>query len=154
MNFENELKQVFDIDIWQLKPQFYQEKHRNLDIKDVESLENIDDTMIVETLTADNSLAYHDLVYSNKISSDKVINFIIQKSISLTFLKNIIEKLFYKSKVCIYYASSTNDKVANENGALVINQEDFIQQDYKLFSVESKKYILEKLYQYADFKTH
>jgi hypothetical protein len=156
MSFENELKQVFNIDIWQIKPQFSQEKHSALedfsDIKTLKTVEKID--TILESKVNDNFLFTTELVYCNDMSSDRVINFFIDQSFNLNFLKNIIDKLFYKSKVNIYYGSSANSKLADESDALVINQDDFISQEHSLLSVENKKHILEKLYQYADFKTN
>ena len=151
MNFENELKQVFDIDIWQLKPQFSQENSNEVatlevEISDVVDVKTIEDAPDIEIV--------NQLVYCNDVASDRVVNFFIEESFNLNFLKNIVEKVFYKSKVSIYYGNSLNSKAVNVRGALVINQDDFISAEHSLLSVESKKYILEKLYQYADFKTH
>ncbi len=156
MNFENELKQVFDIDIWQVKPQFSQKEYcafeDSSDIKALKTVAQIDITLDAEV--CDSSFLGNEMAYCNDISSDKVVNLFIDKSFNLNFLKEIVEKLFYRSKVNIYYGSSANYKLANKNGTLIINQDDFISQEHSLLSVESKKSILEKLYQYADFKTH
>jgi len=154
MSFENEIKQVFDIDIWQLKPQYSQEKSN-----DIEALDTPDAVEVKATVQTDvdnNPVVIHtnELAYSNDIASEKVVNIFIDKSFNLNFLKNITEKLFFKSKVNIYYGSTTNSKSIDEKGVLAINQDDFISQEHSLLSVENKKYILEKLYQYADFKTN
>ena len=151
MSFENELKQVFNIDIWQIKPQFLQKNSNEIETLGAETSDTVE---IKATEDTKNIEIVNPLAYCNDVVSDRVINFFIDQSFNLNFLKNIIDKLFYKSKVNIYYGSSTNDKVANEKGVLVINQNDFISAEHSLLSVESKKYILEKLYQYADFKTH
>ena len=155
MNFENELKQVFDIDIWQLKPQFSQEKFNGIEGLDISDTIEIKAT--VQTDIDNNFIAHthtDELVYCNDIISEKVINLFIEESLNINFLKNITEKLFYKSMVNIYIGSSTNSKFTCEKGTLVIHQSDFVSQEYSLLSIENKKYILEKLYPYADFKTY
>ena len=150
MNFEDELKRVFDIDIWQLKPQFSQEKDIHAEVLDTEMLDTVD----IKTKVEANIGITNELAYCNDIVSDKVINLFINKSFNLNFLKNIIDNLFYRSKVTAYYSSLGDSGSVDEKGALVINQNNFISQEHSFLSVESKKHILEKLYQYADFKTY
>ena len=150
MNFEDELKRVFDIDIWQLKPQFSQEKDIHAEVLDTEILDAVD----IKTKVEGNIGITNELAYCNDIASDKVINLFIDKSFNLTFLKNIIDNLFYRSKVSAYYSSLEDSGSIDEKGALVIYQNNFISQEHRFLSVENKKHILAKLYQYADFKTY
>lgn len=145
MSFENELKQVFDIDIWQLKPQFSQQRASEIQASNISEI--IETAIAVETTIKED----RELVYFNGVTSEKVIKFFIDESFNLNFLKNIVEKLFYESKVSVYYGDSD---LTAEKDVLVINQNDFISSEYSLLSLENKKYVLEKLYQYADFKTH
>lgn len=144
MSFENELKQVFDIDIWLLKPQFQQKKEATEVLKTDNSSSATNSKKAKETNTC-------ELIYCNNLTSDRTINFVIDKPFNLNFLKNIIEKLFYKSKVSVYYANSINTNLTAAANDLVIYQNDFISLEYNLLSIESKKYILKKLYHYADF---
>ena len=151
MNFENDIKQIFDIDIWQLKPQYSQEKSNSMEDLDISDTSEIKGAVQIDI---DNSLIIHtnELAYCNDIASQKVVNIFIDKSFNLNFLKNIAKKIFYKSKVNIYYGNATDSNATDDNGALVINQGDFISQEHSLLSIDNKKYILEKLYPYADFK--
>ena len=148
MNFENELKQVFDIDIWQLKAQFSQGNSNESKILDISS------TVAIKAIEETKIKAVNELAYCNNVISEKIINFFVDKSFNLSFLKKIIQKLFYKSKVSVYYGNSINFESTVEKGGLLINQNEFILQEYSLLSVENKKNILERLHQYADFKTH
>ena len=154
MNFENEIKQVFDIDIWQLKSQYSQENPNDMEALDTPDAVEVKTTVQIDVDNSPVIIHTNELAYSNDIASEKAVNIFIDKSFNLSFLKNITEKLFFKSKVNIYYGSATNSNATDQKGALAINQGDFISQEHSLLSVENKKHILEKLYQYADFKTN
>ncbi len=95
MSFENELKQVFNIDIWQIKPQFLQKNSNEIETLGAETSDTVEirATEDTESIEIVNSLAY-----CNDVVSDKIINFFIDQSFNLNFLKNIIDKLFYKIK--------------------------------------------------------
>ncbi|QIV96199.1 hypothetical protein EDC55_10112 [Allofrancisella inopinata] len=141
MDFEKELKEVFDIDIWNLK-----DKYSSNSQKSKQELSSVTTVVTKKRFFVDAKLD-NKPIYSNNIDSDRVINIYISEELSINFLKNVIESLFFKSKVNMYKVSKSLDQQA----AINICQKDFILNEFELLSVESKKYILQKLYQYADF---
>ncbi|KEI35608.1 hypothetical protein FRA_31c04240 [Francisella sp. W12-1067] len=141
MDFEKELKEVFDIDIWNLK-----DKYSSNSQKSKQELSTVATIVTKKSFFVDAKLD-NKPIYSNNLDSDRVINIYISEELSINFLKNVIESLFFKTKVNMYKVSKSLDQQA----AINIYQKDFISDEFELLSVESKKYILQKLYQYADF---
>ncbi|MED7819815.1 MULTISPECIES: chloroquine resistance protein [unclassified Francisella] len=143
MNFEDQLRDVFDLDIWELKPQYKTIHKSQLGINDYqETLEVIED----EPEHLDNK----SLIYTNNIESNKVINIFLVNNLNLEFLKNITESLFFNSKVNLYKIESLDlQDISNE---INLFEKDFIINASDLLSYQSKKNILSQLYKYADFK--
>ncbi|QIV94676.1 chloroquine resistance protein [Allofrancisella frigidaquae] len=141
MDFEKELKEVFDIDIWNLK-----DKYSSNSQKSKQELSTVATIVTKKSFFVDAKLD-NKPIYSNNLDSDRVINIYISEELSINFLKNVIESLFFKTKVNMYKVS----KSLGQQAAINIYQKDFISDEFELLSVESKKYILQKLYQYADF---
>ncbi|ORU65454.1 chloroquine resistance protein, partial [Francisella tularensis subsp. holarctica] len=81
----------------------------------------------------------------------KIINILISTKLNLTFLKNIANSLFFNSKVSIY---KSNDISSFEKlGGINLNEKDLFTNNIDLLSIQNKKYILSKLYKYADFSS-
>lgn len=138
MSFEQQLKDVFDIDIWDLKPQYkIAEPQENIEIQEEVSINDNQPVM-------DKS----QLLYSNGKESSKIINIFIKNTANIAFYKNIFNSLFFESKVNFY---QTNNASLDECDGINFFEEDFILRDVELLSVQSKKYILSKLYEHADF---
>lgn len=140
MSFESQLKDVFDIDIWQLKSQY-------MPIKD----DNLADNIKVNVNSDKTTQITPEILYSNDIDSHKAINIFISDSSSINFYKNIAASLFFKSKVNIYSYQPLTD-LENIN-SINITDKELLKDGVDLFSLESKRNILEKLYQYADFSS-
>ncbi|ORU24315.1 chloroquine resistance protein, partial [Francisella tularensis subsp. holarctica] len=78
-------------------------------------------------------------------------NILISTKLNLTFLKNIANSLFFNSKVSIY---KSNDISSFEKlGGINLNEKDLFTNNIDLLSIQNKKYILSKLYKYADFSS-
>ncbi|AJC49171.1 chloroquine resistance protein [Allofrancisella guangzhouensis] len=137
MSFEKELKDVFDIDIWCLK-----DKYSSSNQTTKQDLSVVVDPIKKENLDS-------KFIYSNNVDSDRFVNIFVSEDLNLNFLRNVIQSLFFNSRVNIYETSKNLD----QQGAINIYQKDFISDEFELLSVESKKYILQKLYQYADFSS-
>ncbi|ABI82901.1 chloroquine resistance protein [Francisella tularensis] len=140
MSFASQIEEIFGVDIWELKPQ-YKTSQQNQTTNDVQQQNKI--------ITADlNDL---ELIYTNEITSSKIINILISTKLNLTFLKNIANSLFFNSKVSIY---KSNDISSFEKlGGINLNEKDLFTNNIDLLSIQNKKYILSKLYKYADFSS-
>lgn len=143
MNFEDQLRDVFDLDIWELKPQYKTIHKSQLGINDYqETLEVIED----EPEHLDNK----SLIYTNNIESNKVINIFLVNNLNLEFLKNITKSLFFNSKVNLYKIESLD--IQDTSNEINLFEKDFIINASDLLSYQSKKNILSQLYKHADFK--
>ncbi|MWX61492.1 chloroquine resistance protein, partial [Francisella tularensis] len=133
MSFASQIEEIFGVDIWELKPQ-YKTSQQNQTTNDVQQQNKI--------ITADlNDL---ELIYTNEITSSKIINILISTKLNLTFLKNIANSLFFNSKVSIY---KSNDISSFEKlGGINLNEKDLFTNNIDLLSIQNKKYILSKLY--------
>ncbi|GAB4224415.1 MAG: hypothetical protein Kow0076_7100 [Francisella sp.] len=130
MDFFSQVEEVFDIDIWELKPQY----KNNQPNKTTNNEKNNNGSL--------------QLIYSNNITRSKIVNFLMYTDINLNFIKNIANSLFYNSKVNIY---KLNDNSFVEIKGINISEKDlFIDRD-NFLSIKNKKHILSKLYKYADF---
>ncbi|AJI73677.1 conserved hypothetical protein [Francisella tularensis subsp. novicida GA99-3548] len=140
MSFASQIEEIFGVDIWELKPQ-YKISQQNQTTNDAQQQN--------EVITADlNDL---ELIYTNEITSSKIINILTSTKLNLTFLKNIANNLFFNSKVSIYKSNdiSSFEKLEGIN----LNEKDLFTDDIELLSIQNKKYILSKLYEYADFSS-
>ncbi|EDZ91433.1 hypothetical protein [Francisella tularensis] len=140
MSFASQIEEIFGVDIWELKPQ-YKTSQQNQTTNDAQQQN--------EVITADlNDL---ELIYTNEITSSKIINILTSTKLNLTFLKNIANSLFFNSKVNIY---KSNDISSFEKlGGINFNEKDLFTDNIELLSIQNKKYILSKLYEYADFSS-
>ncbi|APA83034.1 chloroquine resistance protein [Francisella tularensis] len=140
MSFASQIEEIFGVDIWELKPQ-YKTSQQNQTTNDAQQQN--------EVITADlNDL---ELIYTNEIASSKIINILTSTKLNLTFLKNIANNLFFNSKVSIY---KSNDISSFEKlGGINLNEKDLFTDNIELLSIQNKKYILSKLYEYADFSS-
>ncbi|AVC44276.1 chloroquine resistance protein [Francisella tularensis subsp. novicida] len=140
MSFASQIEEIFGVDIWELKPQ-YKTSQQNQTTNDAQQQN--------EVITADlNDL---ELIYTNEITSSKIINILTSTKLNLTFLKNIANNLFFNSKVSIY---KSNDISSFEKlGGINFNEKDLFTDNIDLLSIQNKKYILSKLYEYADFSS-
>lgn len=140
MSFASQIEEIFGVDIWELKPQ-YKTSQQNQTTNDAQQQNEI--------ITAD--LNDSELIYTNEITSSKIINILISTKLNLTFLKNIANSLFFNSKVSIY---KSNDISSFEKlGGINLNEKDLFTNNIDLLSIQNKKYILSKLYKYADFSS-
>ena len=115
-----------------------------------ESKQNVDDkTVVISQNTSEIKIS--SLLYSNNVVSDKVINIMITKGSILSFIKELSNRLFSKSTVNIY---NNLPESSNDISTINIYDSEFISEEYSLLSVSSKKHILTKLYNYADFDTN
>ncbi|APC95831.1 chloroquine resistance protein [Francisella tularensis subsp. novicida] len=140
MSFVSQIEEIFGVDIWKLKPQ-YKTSQQNQTTNDAQQQN--------EVITADlNDL---ELIYTNEITSSKIINILTSTKLNLTFLKNIANSLFFNSKVSIYKSNdiSSFEKLEGIN----LNEKDLFTDNIELLSIQNKKYILSKLYEYADFSS-
>ncbi|AEE87364.1 hypothetical protein FNFX1_0978 [Francisella cf. novicida Fx1] len=140
MSFASQIEEIFGVDIWELKPQ-YKTSQQNQTTNDAQQQN--------EVITADlNDL---ELIYTNEIASSKIINILTSTKLNLTFLKNIANNLFFNSKVSIYKSNdiSSFEKLEGIN----LNEKDLFTDNIDLLSIQNKKYILSKLYEYADFSS-
>ncbi len=137
MSFAKELENVFDIDIWELKPEY--KPQIDTDTTKISIASDIVPCIVSDTL-----------IYTNNSSSSKVINIVISNDSQVTFVKVVSKQLFSKSRVNIYKHMNNSSSVDN---SINILSSEFINDDLDLLGVANKKYILEKLYPYADFKT-
>ncbi|NDT65812.1 chloroquine resistance protein, partial [Francisella tularensis subsp. holarctica] len=128
MSFASQIEEIFGVDIWELKPQ-YKTSQQNQTTNDVQQQNKI--------ITADlNDL---ELIYTNEITSSKIINILISTKLNLTFLKNIANSLFFNSKVSIY---KSNDISSFEKlGGINLNEKDLFTNNIDLLSIQNKKYI-------------
>ena len=138
MSFDKYLKDIFDIDIWQLKSKYKQEQQVSTESHNT-TLNN--PKAIQEDV--------HKLLYSSDNNSEKIINIFISDTAKLVFFKNVSNSLFFKSKVNIYQSS----QLSSNNDGINLYDNDFISKAYDLLSIENKRYILTKLYDYADFNS-
>ncbi|MBN3685334.1 chloroquine resistance protein, partial [Francisella tularensis subsp. holarctica] len=127
MSFASQIEEIFGVDIWELKPQ-YKTSQQNQTTNDVQQQNKI--------ITADlNDL---ELIYTNEITSSKIINILISTKLNLTFLKNIANSLFFNSKVSIY---KSNDISSFEKlGGINLNEKDLFTNNIDLLSIQNKKY--------------
>ncbi|AHH46445.1 chloroquine resistance marker protein [Francisella tularensis subsp. holarctica PHIT-FT049] len=140
MSFASQIEEIFGVDIWELKPQ-YKTSQQNQTTNDVQQQNEI--------ITADlNDL---ELIYTNEITSSKIINILISTKLNLTFLKNIANSLFFNSKVSIYKSNDISS--FKKLGGINLNEKDLFTNNIDLLSIQNKKYILSKLYKYADFSS-
>lgn len=140
MSFASQIEEIFGVDIWELKPQ-YKTSQQNQTTNDAQQQN--------EVITADlNDL---ELIYTNEITSSKIINILTSTKLNLTFLKNIANNLFFNSKVSIYKSNdiSSFEKLEGIN----LNEKDLFTDNIETLSIQNKKYILSKLYEYADFSS-
>lgn len=88
MSFVSQIEEVFGVDIWELKPQ-YKIAQQNQTINDVRQQE--------EVITEHQN--HLQLIYSNEVTSSKIINILTSAKMNLTFLKNIINSIFLIQKL-------------------------------------------------------
>ncbi|AIT08639.1 hypothetical protein LO80_00710 [Candidatus Francisella endociliophora] len=138
MNFENQLQEVFDIDLWELKEQYKPCKSESLVVAE-EQKETQNEEAVIEP----------QLLYSNEKNSSKLINFFISDTLNINLYKNIAANLFFNSQINIFH--SEIDPVLDKYKGINILEKDLIIKDTDLLSIQSKKNILSKLYEYADF---
>ena len=140
MSFVNPIEEIFGVDIWELKPK-YKTQQQNQTTNDVRQQEEV----IIE------DQSHLQLIYSNEVTSSKIINIITSAKMNLTFLKNIANSLFFNSKVSIYKSNDISyfEKLEGIN----LSEKDLISDNNDLLSIQNKKYILSKLYEYADFSS-
>ncbi|WP_150468256.1 chloroquine resistance protein [Francisella sp. SYW-9] len=146
MSFENQLSDIFDLDIWELKPQYKSSSQSQADFEN--NTINSEESIVSLKQEVD---VTKELVYTNSIDSNKIINIFIQKDLNIQFLNNIVDGLFFNSKVSIFRVQSSDIQL--ESKEVNLFEKDFILDSDKLLSVQNKKYILSKLYEHADFKS-
>lgn len=148
MSFESQLSDIFDLDIWELKPQYKQYKQLNHSQAD-----NDDHQKPLETIidTKQEQINAKELIYTNEIASSKVINLYLENNFNINFFKNVMSSLFFNSKVNIYKIQSSDFQ--NDENDINLFEKDFTTNSNNLLSAKNKKDILSKLYKYADFKT-
>ncbi|MBK2258871.1 chloroquine resistance protein [Francisella philomiragia] len=138
MDFVRQLEDIFGIDVWELKPEY-------------RFTQQIETQIITEKLEDTKSLEKSlEIIYSNEVDSHKIINILLTDKLDISFLKQIVTNLFFKSNVCIYKTNNINSFHSLEGINLAEN--DFISNDYKLLDIQNKKAILSNLYKYADFR--
>ncbi|AFJ43442.1 hypothetical protein [Francisella orientalis] len=138
MDFVRQLEDIFGIDVWELKPEY-------------RFTQQIETQTITEKLVdVEPSGKNLEIVYTNEVDSSKIINILLTDKLDISFLKQIVTNLFFKSNVCIYKTNNINSFYSLEGVNLAEN--DFISNDYKLLDIQNKKTILSNLYKYADFR--
>ncbi|AXA33869.1 hypothetical protein [Francisella adeliensis] len=151
MSFDNEIQEIFDIDVWLIKPAFVEKDENELESDKPELQESQPQdikTEVVDELVNEAKAVESKLIYSTENESSKVINIFIAEEKNLNFIKNICKKLFYNSSTNIYIG-----KYHIKDDNININFRDCLLEDKEILSITNKKHILEKLYQYADFTT-
>ncbi|ASG68038.1 hypothetical protein fh0823_05400 [Francisella halioticida] len=143
MSFESQLGDIFDLDIWELKSQYKSLNHLQTDSKPTKPKEFI-------SAIEQKQVSSEKLIYTNNIDSNKTINIFLANKPNVRFLKNIVDNLFFNSKVNVYKVQSLG--LRNDHDEINLFEKDFIADNGNILSVESKKYILSKLHKYADFK--
>ncbi|APC91502.1 MULTISPECIES: chloroquine resistance protein [Francisella] len=140
MSFVSQIEEVFGIDMWELKPQ-YKAMQQNQATNDTQQQDEI--------ITANQN--HLELIYSNEVTSSKIINILLSAKLNLAFLKNIVNSLFFNSKVSIYKSNDISffEKLEGIN----LCEKDLLSDNTELLSIQNKKYILSKLYEYADFSS-
>lgn len=147
MSFDKELQDIFGVDIWFIKPSFKKDSNaRPINNTFIEVDTQTTDKKTKHTLVEGSPKIDSKLIYTNENASSKIINVFISDQEHLSFVKNICDKLFYKSLVNIYIGTQHIDNNIN------INFDDCLFVDKEVLSVANKKNILESLYQYADFR--
>ena len=138
MSFVSQIEEVFGVDVWELKPQ-YKAMQQNQATNDTQQQDEI---IVVNP--------HHlELIYSNEVKSSKIINIFLSAKLNLAFLKNIANSLFLNLKVSIYKSNDISffEKLEGIN----LSEKDLLNDNTELLSIQNKKYILSKLYEYADF---
>ncbi|QIW10272.1 chloroquine resistance protein [Francisella sp. LA112445] len=146
MSFENQLSDIFDLDIWELKPQYKSSNQLQTDFES--SAINLEESMTNPKEEVDTS---RELIYTNNVDNNKIINIFIQSDLNIQFLNNVVDSLFYNSKVSIFKVQSTDIQL--DSNEVNLFEEEFILDKGDLLSIQNKKHILSKLYEYADFKS-
>lgn len=138
MSFVSQIEEVFGVDVWELKPQ-YKAMQQNQATNDTQQQNEI---IVVNP-------NYLELIYSNEVKSSKIINILLSAKLNLAFLKNIANSLFLNLKVSIYKSNDISffEKLEGIN----LSEKDLLNDNTELLSIQNKKYILSKLYEYADF---
>ncbi|MFV9930978.1 MAG: chloroquine resistance protein [Francisella endosymbiont of Hyalomma asiaticum] len=138
MSFVSQIEEVFGVDVWELKPQ-YKAMQQNQATNDTQQQNKI---IVVNP-------NYLELIYSNEVKSSKIINILLSAKLNLAFLKNIANSLFLNLKVSIYKSNDISffEKLEGIN----LSEKDLLNDNTELLSIQNKKYILSKLYEYADF---
>lgn len=138
MSFNQDIHDIFDIDIWCLKDSY----------KNNVTLESKNSDVVETNVTKSESK--YDLLLSIDNDSDKLINFFISDINVLNLIKKISTAMFYNSKVCIYGYNNLPD--LNDIEGINIVDKNFIADYSTILSVDSKKEIFKKLYEYSDIK--
>ncbi|MFV9924478.1 MAG: chloroquine resistance protein [Francisella endosymbiont of Hyalomma scupense] len=138
MSFVSQIEEVFGVDVWELKPQY----------KAMQQNQATNDTQQQDEIIAVNP-NHLELIYSNEVKSSKIINILLSAKLNLAFLKNIANSLFLNLKVSIYKSNDISffEKLEGIN----LSEKDLLNDNTELLSIQNKKYILSKLYEYADF---
>ena len=138
MSFISQIEEVFGVDVWELKPQ-YKAMQQNQATNDTQQQDEI--------ITVNPN--HLELIYSNEVTSSKIINILLSAKLNLAFLKNIANSLFFNLKVSIYKSNDISffEKLEGIN----LSEKDLLNDNTELLSIQNKKYILSKLYEYADF---
>lgn len=125
MDFVRQLEDIFGIDVWELKPEY-------------RFTQQIETQTITEKLVdVEPSGKNLEIVYTNEVDSSKIINILLTDKLDISFLKQIVTNLFFKSNVCIYKTNNINSFYSLEGVNLAEN--DFISNDYKLLDIQNKK---------------
>jgi hypothetical protein len=146
MSFESQLSDIFDLDIWELKPQYKSSTQSQADFEN--STINLEESMTNSKQEVD---ASRELVYTNNVDSNRIINIFIQSDINIKFLNNITDSLFFDSKLSIFRVPSTDIQL--DSNEVNLFEEEFILDKDDLLSIQNKKHIQSKLYEYSDFKS-
>lgn len=147
MSFDKELQDIFGIDVWLVKPHFKKTDEEKIDSEQLIKIEEPQVENVKTGAVDDSNDIETKLIYSNDNQSSKIINIFISEDHNLNFVKNICEKLFYKSCANIYIGQHSCENNIN------IDFKDCLLKDNDVLSTSNKEYILSKLYQYADFTT-
>ncbi len=146
MLFDKNISEVFGIDVWQLKPEY----SSKIDIDDsmVESVEEtIMEAKIENDVSEKSTKPVSDILYSNNVNSSKKISIYISTDESLDLFKEVTLKMFYKSSVNIYSNNTQKDSALG----ITISGKDIVKDFSEVNSLENKKSIFTKCYEYADF---
>ncbi|MED7789403.1 chloroquine resistance protein [Francisella sp. 19X1-34] len=146
MSFESQLSDIFDLDIWELKPQYKLSSQSQIDFENVTV--NLDEP--IAEFKQEPAIT-EELIYKNNIVSNKIINIFIQSDLNVQFLNKVVDNLFFNSKVSIFRVQSTDIQL--DSNEVNLFEKDFISKKVNLLSAQNKKYMLSKLYEYADFKS-